>query len=268
MADQAPVTLADIASNFAEVDSGFQYFHGKLYSFIPPEPQRFSDIASSITLKSNAFPNSHPATLIVGKLAGLISFRTTQVLAVEQDQLRIFSRLDKSELPDCNYLAIISPAEKTIDGQSYARSFESINFLRSLVSLAFGKLPFYAWVADFDFDEKGVVSLSGEVIRMPLFADLFKILDAGLMREISERLAAQQSDYRKRLQRACNFFDMALDQHDEAFRFSAYWIALEIVVGGKGDAIRSRLSTAYGQRNKDFANKSCCSRRSNKCDTT
>jgi hypothetical protein len=63
----------------------------------------------------------------------------------------------------------------------------------------------------------------------------------------------QQADYRKRLQRACNFFDMALNQKDDAFRFSSYWIALEIVVGGKSDAIRSKLTAAYEQRNKKFA---------------
>jgi hypothetical protein len=180
--------------------------------------------------------------------------RTTQVLAIGEDQkLTVHTRVDKSELPDCNYLAMISPVDKTAEGFSYARAFESINFLRSLFSLSFGKLPFYAWVADFDFDEKGVVSLPGDVVRLPLFADVFKILDAVLLGEIVERLAVQQADYRKRLQRACDFFDMALDQKDEAFRFSAYWIALEILVGGKSGAIRSELSKSYGQQNKAFA---------------
>src|ERR1700732_3262150 len=91
-------------------------------------------------------------------------------------------------------------------------------------------------------------------MRVPRYGDLFRIVDAALMNEITERLAAQQADYRKRLQRACNFFDLALGQKDEAFRFSSYWIALEIIVGGKSDAIRSKLSVAYGQQNKSFAN--------------
>ena len=254
MSELEPVTLADIASQFAAVNADFRYFHGKLFSFIPPEQQKFADLVAALSLKRGAFSNFHPATIIVGRLANLIEFKSTQVMAVEEGQLRLFSRFAKADLPDCNYLAMISPIEKASTGFVYALGFESINFLRSLVSLAFGKLPFYTWVADFDFDEKGVVSLPGELIRMPVFADLFKVLDTALLVEIFERLATQQADYRKRLQRACDFFDMALDQKDEAFRFSSYWIALEIIVGGTSDAIRSKLSASYGQRNKAFAN--------------
>jgi hypothetical protein len=254
MSESEPFTLADIASQFAAVDSNFRHFHGKLFSFIPPEQQKFADLVAALSFRRGAFPNCHPATIIVGKLAKLIELKSTQVMAVEDGRLRIFSHFAKSDLPDWNYLAMISPIEKTSTGFEYALGFESINFLRSLLSLAFGKLPFYTWIADFDFDEKGVVSLPSELIRMPMFADYFKVLDTALLIEVLERLATQQADYRKRLQRACDFFDMALDQKDEAFRFSSYWIALEIIVGGKSDAIRSKLSASYGQRNKAFAN--------------
>jgi hypothetical protein len=63
----------------------------------------------------------------------------------------------------------------------------------------------------------------------------------------------QQADFRERLKRACSFFNSAMNQKDEAFRFSSYWIALEIIARGKSDAIRSRLAAAYGERNKAFA---------------
>jgi hypothetical protein len=149
----------------------------------------------------------------------------------DDGQLKILAQLSELKLPECSYFAVISPVEN-IDGRtSYATGIESINFIRSLIALAFGKLPFYTWVADFDFD---------------------RITDLALIDELAERLSVQQADYRKRLQRACNFFDSALGQKDEAFRFSSYWIALEIIVGGKSDAIRSKLSVAYGQQNKSF----------------
>ncbi|WFU74270.1 HEPN domain-containing protein [Bradyrhizobium sp. CB2312] len=73
------------------------------------------------------------------------------------------------------------------------------------------------------------------------------------MNEIASRLALQQDEFRDRLKRACNFINAAMDQKDEAFRFSSYWIALEIIVGGTSDAIRSKLAAAYGERNKSFA---------------
>jgi len=247
-------TVADIAAMFAAEDPAFNYFHAELFSCNPPEPQKFSEFISALRIKRGAFPNSHPATVIVGNLAACVPLQSKQVMAVIEGQLRIFSQLSELKLPECEYLAVISPIDKTDAGTSYGRGIESINFLRSLIALGFGKLPFYTWVADFDFDAKGVLALPGELIRMPMYGDLFRIVDVALTNEITERLAAQQVDYRNRLQRACTFFDLALDQKDEAFRFSSYWIALEIIVGGKSDAIRSKLSAAYGQKNKSFAN--------------
>jgi hypothetical protein len=44
-----------------------------------------------------------------------------------------------------------------------------------------------------------------------------------------------------------------MSQNDEAFRFSAYWIALEILVAGKSDTIRSTLAKAYNQDKKSFS---------------
>jgi hypothetical protein len=258
MTEAKQCTVADIAAMFATTDPAFNYFHAKLFSFIPPEPEKFSQFISALHIKTAVFPNSHPATAIVGNLASCVPLHSKQVMAVIDGQLRILAQLSELKLPECNYFAVISPVEK-IDGSTrYALGIESINFVRSLIALAFGRLPFYTWVADFDFDANGVLAMSGDIVRLPMYGDLFRIVDAALINEVAERLAVQQGDYRKRLQRACNFFNLALDQKDEAFRFSSYWIALEIIVGGKSDAIRSKLSAAYGQQNKSFANENLC----------
>jgi hypothetical protein len=252
-AETRQFTLADVAGWFVAENPSFSYFHGKLYSFVVPDPELFITFTSALRIRTAAFPNSHPATLIVGKLANCIPLQTQETMAVEGGQLKIFTVIRDTKLPDCDYLAIISPAEKTDTGVSYASAFGSINFLRSLMAACFGKLPFYKWVADFDFDIMGQVATSSGFMRLPLYGDVFKIIDAALVNEIAERLSNQTPDYRSRLQHASNFFDLALDQKDEAFRFSSYWIALEIVVGGKSGAIRSKLAAAYGERHKAFA---------------
>jgi hypothetical protein len=251
MAGEKALTLADVADIFATTKGANQRFHGKLFSYIPPDAGRFAQFLARLSLDRTTFPNNHPATVIIGRLASVIPLQSKTFLSAENGQLRILSQLSNCKLPDCEYLALISPVENGEDG--YNKAHQSINFVRSLVALAFGKLPFYSWIADFDFDAKGQISLPGDVIRMPLHADFFKIIDADLMREITERLALQQDEYRQRLQRACNFFDLAMDQPDEAFRFSSYWIALEIIVGGRNDAIRTALSKAYGHTDKAFA---------------
>ena len=246
-------TLGDIAKQFQVINPKFNFFHGKLYSFIPPQPETFFDFARTLKIESKVFPNNWPATMIVGKLGALIPFQSKQVLTLQDGQLRILAHLSDLKLPDCNYLALMAPVEKTETNTNYRLGIDSISFLRALMSLPFGKLPFYTWIADFDFDPKGEVSLPGEVIRMPLFGDLFRLPDVALVNEMNGRLVLQQEAYRTRLQRACNFFAQATNQKDEAFRFSSYWIALEIIVGGKSDAIRSKLAKAYEQQNKKFS---------------
>jgi hypothetical protein len=246
-------TLADVAASLSAVNSNFNYFHGKLYCFVVPDLGRFKAFTDALRIGTSAFPNSHPATLIVGKLADCIPAQSHEVMAVESGQLKIFAHLRDANLPACDYLALISPAEKIDTGVSYVSAFASINFLRSLIAVSYGKLPFYKWVADFDFDMKGQVAIQSGVMRMPLYGDFFKIVEAELVSEIAERLSKQTGDYRTKLQRASDFFDLALDQNDEAFRFSAYWIALEIIVGGKSGAIRSKLIAAYGERQNVFA---------------
>lgn len=248
-----PLTLKDVAGQLAADNPKFNYFHGKLYSFIPPEPKKFLEFMKTVRLGEQVFPNGHPATVVVGKLGSVVPLQSKQVLAISDHQLQILVQLSEMKLPDCEYLAFMTPVEKTDSGTHYGLGFESISFLRSLVMLPFGKLPFYTWIADFDFDANGQVSIPGDVLRMPLHGDFFKILDFALINEITARLALQQKVYRTRFQRACNFLNLAINQQDESFRFSAYWIALEIIVGGKADAIRSKLAKAYEQQNKKFS---------------
>lgn len=175
-------------------------------------------------------------------------------MAVGPDgRLQLLSNVSDSNLPDCDYAAIVSPFEKIGNNSHYKKAYEAIGFVRSIISMPLGKMPFYAEVASFDFDSEGTISVPTGAIRMPLFADTFRIADVGIINEAAERLARQQEEYRQRLQRACDFYNLALNQKDDAFRFSAYWISLEILAGGKSGAIRSILTKAYQQPKNNFA---------------
>jgi hypothetical protein len=253
MQEPREITLAEIASQFAAKDTSFKYFHGKLFSYIPPDASEFASFAQALNIKTSTFPNSHPAAILIGKMGLLIPHDTRSVLTVENGSLGIHFTVSDLKLPDCVYLAIISPVEKSDSSTSYGLAFESINFIRALISASFGRLPFYSWIADFDFDATGKVAFSSKAIKMPLYADLARIADVKITNDICDRLSNQMIPYRQRLQRACNFYCIAMDQDNSAFRFSSYWIALEILVGGKSDAIRTALSKAYAQTSKRFS---------------
>ena len=253
MSEPKEISLAEIATQFAQMDARSKYFHGKLYSYIPIDADQCAAFILGLKLKAATFPNSHPAMVLIGKMAPCVQHQAREVLMIENGKMTINFTISDLKLPDCNYLAIISPAEKSGNATAYGLAFESINFIRSLISSSFGNLPFYSWIADFDFDATGQVSLPSKALRMPLYADLARIINLSSTNEVCARLANQLPPLRQRVQRACNFYCMAIDQDNSAFRFSSYWIALEILVGGKSDAIRTMLSKAYGHTNKIFA---------------
>jgi len=190
--------------------------------------------------------------IIVRDFSTLIKHQANYVTSVRGGKLVVLYEVADRKLPSCPYFSIITPAQKTDKSTGYAEAYQTISFVRAFLMLHFGKLLFYEWVADFDFDLEGKVSLASEVFRMPLYADMLKILDPKLAIEILQRLGVQQPHFRAQFQRACNFVSAALNQKDEAFRFSSYWIALEVLAQGTSGAIRARLSQAYGGAAKSF----------------
>jgi hypothetical protein len=205
MENAREIKLADVAASFARVDSAFRSFHGKLFSFILPEPSRLQEILEGVEFSRDAFPERHPAIVVVGKLAPLVRIQSRVAMGSVNQILQVSFAVSDLKLPDHDYLALISPVTISESGTNYGRAYNSISFLRSLISLPFGKLASYNWIADFDFDANGQISLPGETVRMPLHADLFKFVDQRLISELVSRLALQGSELRQRMQRAAIF---------------------------------------------------------------
>jgi hypothetical protein len=240
------VSLADFAKLLATGDPASEKFYGKLYSFIPPSKPQALEFIGHIKLDKELFPNKHPSAIFVGDFSKAITTQADFIPLLKDNKLALFCILQKLELPQGDYFAIISPFSKQDKDSSYALAYESIAFIRSLLALFFGKLFQYTWIADFEFDTAGNLSVASPAFRMPLHADFFKIIAPELATKIIDRLKLQLPDYRIRLQRACNLFDKALNQNDEAYRFASYWIALEVLVGSSGQAIEKKLAEAYG----------------------
>jgi hypothetical protein len=250
--------LSQLASEFLRIDDAFNYSYGKIFSIVTPSVEQLVEFLQNLKLTRASVPNNYPVDIVVGDFSKLVDVQAEFVPWTKEGKLNLQYTLSKRQLPSCMYLAIISVAPKKDKSTNYAGAIEAISFVRTLLSLHFGKLVSYTWIADFEFDSKGKVSFPGEVIRRPLYADLARIIDVQLANEIMARLAHQQSDFRHRFHKACNFVSNALNQKDEAFRFSSYWIALEVLVGGKSGAIKSKLTQAYGKRRTAFADIDLC----------
>jgi len=247
MKESEQFTLAQFAAEFRNVDERFNHCCAKLFSIVVPSIDDFISFIRDLKITKESVPNRHPVNLVVGDFSGLVNVQGEFVPCVNGGNLNLNFVLSKRSLPACMYLAIFSAALKTGGATDYTGAHGAINFVRALLGLSFGRMASYTWIADFEFDSGGTPSFPSEVFRRPLYADHARFSDALIINEIVDRLALQQPEFRLRFQRACNFFSNALNQKDEAFRFSSYWIALEILAGGKSGAIKARLAAAYGQ---------------------
>lgn len=66
---------------------------------------------------------------------------------------------------------------------------------------------------------------------------------------------AVTNEKREAVQFACEVLGRAVHQDDETFRFTLYWVALELISHSKGDGVAVKLGNAYGT-NKTFASRS------------
>jgi hypothetical protein len=245
------MTTNDIAGWFIKIDPQYTYFHGKLFSFVMPRPQLYSEFAAKIRMTREAFPDKHSIFLAIGDFSEMIKVESRFVPCIDDGILKLMYFISDGRLPKCAYLCVISPAAKEGASTNYSQATRSINFVKSLLSLHFSSLCTYTLVADFDFDVNGKIALSTEFFRMPLAGSMFAVVDPELANTIMERLALQLPEYRQRVFRACDFVSDAMNLPRESLRFSLYWIALEILAG-KSDAIRAKLAAAYGGQSKKF----------------
>jgi hypothetical protein len=238
------VTLAQLASEVLK-SSPNSCCYGRLYSFLPPNSLEAMNFIQSVPIPAAAVPNKNPVTALVGDFSEIIQILGKIVPSIKDGVLELNAVALKPDLPKCLYLALMSPAEKTVNGTNYLPAYEAIDFMKSLLTLSFGTLATYTYVADFEFDAKGKTNFVTESFRPPALADFQQFLDINLFEEIAGRLANQLPALRSRIQKACSFLSYAIDQKDESFKFSSYWIALEVLVGGRAQAIKAELAQIY-----------------------
>jgi len=218
--------------------------------------EKFKKFLRELRLSATSAPNRHPFNIVVGNFSSVISLQSTMVPSVKDGTLVMNAHVSNAKLPSCSYLCIISPAIGDGNSINYSEAFAAINFARAFLCLNFGSLVQYTPVLELDFDMQGQIGIPGDVLRVPMFAELARILDASIANETAARLALQLPDLRQKYRRACDFMSHALNQRDEAFRFSAYWIALE-VLAGTGEAIKDELASAYGESKKFVEDELC-----------
>jgi hypothetical protein len=256
-------TLAQLAAELKH-ETGHDRFYGRLFSIVTPNHAEAIKFIMSLSLLKETLPNRSPVRIVIGDFSKVVQHESKLVPFVKEGAIIIHAVLSHSNLPECDYLAIIAPVHSANDSKNYAPAYAAIDFVRSFLTLTFGSLISYRLVSEFEFDLEGRVSQGSETFRRPMMADFIQVLDKDLLLKIANRLSLQQEEFRKRLQNACTFLSNALSNSNESVRFAFYWIALEVLVGGRGEAIKSVLSKAYQITLQDVAMALCFDEIANK----
>ncbi len=91
--------------------------------------------------------------------------------------------------------------------------------------------------------------MSSNTVNLPLWSTLCEFT-SGESSTIVQRLCEMELDHR--MQTAFRFLNKGLNERDALFRFSSYWIALEVLVNGKSGTIRTRLQRCYEQKSHKY----------------
>ena len=161
--------------------------------------------------------------------------------------LNMFVDQRKLEMPDANYLVASSPCIKQDQFVNPYPAKQTIGIILGLISAVLGRVAFLDHITDQILSESQESAFTG-VFRVPHPDDFIHFTDDGLLHEVTTAIADLSEDARGKLLFVLNIFGRAVQERDEAFRFSLYWIALEVITGTKGNAIAAKLGNVYSRR--------------------
>ena len=246
-----PLDLADLARSFAELSPAFRSTRIELHTVDIRDSERSITFLRECAAAS--FPR-HPSALAICTIKDFKVFTSVAIPYVKDaNTIGWVNRIDELTLPTTSAIFIGSPVVHTDSTTNDSLATEAISQVRALIVSAFGRAVLLARAATFFVSaDKGEVSFVSPVFRTPQALDFRAAADPGLLSEIAfNQKTAKESD-QVALRQAFDFCGRAAVETDEAFRFTLYWLALEVAAGGKSDAIAARLGQAYGA-SKTFA---------------
>jgi len=157
------------------------------------------------------------------------------------------------ELPKGNYVFMLSPYKKTDEKTNELLTKKTFDYLASILLIHCGKYIAYNKIADTIFDlEKGDFSVQGDWIARPMPIEGFGRSD---FKERSHELilAIKNISDNNKKNRIDASFRLIAKAHQENDYFLSYWVALEVVCGGKSKTINKKLQDIY-KEDESFIN--------------
>lgn len=238
-------TLAQLASALGQGQPGTTLCHAKVFSCLRHDPE---SVVRALAELGDQGPRGQNAAvaLVAIDISKLNLVEAKAILFEKDERLVVWMDLRDRKLPEAKFLMVTARATRTGSETSYATALTMINRVRAILSARYGTLAFFREVVTFDFDSDGKTHYGSDLVRMPMESE-FLFFPAPFPDKLANDILSSSALNSGR-DRAISFLAKAFDEQDEIFRFTAYWIALEVLCGGSAGTIRARLARAYGIR--------------------
>ena len=238
--------MLELAQELFADDPRRQRILVKAYSCLVAEHDGIQELVAARTLSLCPLP----CAVAVGNLSALSPLESFQLTFVLRDgQMIQLAERRSHSIPDTDVLLLMAPIVSDGLNTEYALTNASIDQMQSIIAMQYGRLPFHQPIMDFEFDRTGQISMSSNVVEMPLWSMLLSV-KSPIGPAVAKALCEAPQD--ARVKTAVGFVAKGIRERDPMYRFSAMWMALEVLVSGSAGAIKAALQKCYGQKSHKY----------------
>ena len=221
--------------------------HARVYSCLRHDVEQVVRSLADVGNSATGERQSSAVAAVAIDLSNLVLSHSKSVLFEQDQKLVVWMDFKELKLPKTKFLMIAAPHAANDETSDQPSAITMINRVRGLLSIRHGTLAFFREVISFDFDAEGKIHHASDWIRRPMGADLV-FFPANVPASVAHQLMWHPYAVGSRHERALSFLAKAFDETNEQFRFTSYWIALEVISSGSAGAIKAKLAAAYGIR--------------------
>ncbi|UPJ57932.1 hypothetical protein [Bradyrhizobium sp. 192] len=239
-----------VAKRYAAKDPRFQ---ATLFSYYSVDPSFKDDLAKLFSGLSVGRKSWHPFGFVIADMKNREVLHLDHRVIAVHPGLNLFADQRKFALPDACYMVLFSPCVAREGFNDYFLAMRTRDVVLGLLASLAGRTICLDHISDQVLVAATLEETSvSNAFRVPHPYEFVAFNDPAILSETLDAILALPEEARDSILFAQNVFGRAVQERDEWFRFSLYWISLEMIAQTKGDGVAAKIGNAYGQ-NKTYA---------------
>ncbi|MCC7251603.1 hypothetical protein [Hyphomicrobium sp.] len=230
------------ANEFARLEQRYNSTLFQLFSIDQELVDQIGELCGALTV-------GHPPFPIALHIVELRGFKAPKVEIVRSPSrpVTLTAKLGELSLPDGKYLSICAPVVHTNTGTQEKEAREAIARSLGLFVASLGRGFLIGRAAEFVVAAGDELrqSFISDAIRAPQAWDFARWGHSTDLSDLAKAIELSDADLRSRIAYGASIFGRAALEHDDTFRFTLYWLALEVIADGGEKEVTGHLANAY-----------------------